>query len=24
MRIPEAEWLFSHVRVGTPVFIVPA
>ena len=24
MRIPEAEWLFSHVRVGTPVFIVRA
>ncbi len=24
MRIPEAEWLFSQVRVGTPVFIVPA
>jgi hypothetical protein len=24
MRIPEAEWLFSRVRVGTPVFIVPA
>jgi len=24
MRIPEAEWLFSHVRVGTPVFIVSA
>src|ERR671923_1315254 len=24
MRIPEAEWLFSHVRVGTPVFIVAA
>jgi len=24
MRIPEAEWLFSNVRVGTPVFIVPA
>lgn len=24
MRIPEAEWLFNHVRVGTPVFIVGA
>jgi lipoprotein-anchoring transpeptidase ErfK/SrfK len=24
MRIPEAEWLFTHVRVGTPVFIVRA
>ncbi len=24
MRIPEAEWLFGHVRVGTPVFIVRA
>ena len=24
MRIPEAEWLFGHVQVGTPVFIVPA
>jgi lipoprotein-anchoring transpeptidase ErfK/SrfK len=24
MRIPEAEWLFSNVRVGTPVFIVRA
>jgi lipoprotein-anchoring transpeptidase ErfK/SrfK len=24
MRISEAEWLFSHVRVGTPVFIVAA
>ena len=22
MRIPEAEWLFQHVDVGTPVFIV--
>ena len=22
MRIPDAEWLFNHVRVGTPVFIV--
>jgi lipoprotein-anchoring transpeptidase ErfK/SrfK len=22
MRIPEAEWLFNHVEVGTPVFIV--
>jgi lipoprotein-anchoring transpeptidase ErfK/SrfK len=22
MRIPEAEWLFAHVRIGTPVFIV--
>jgi lipoprotein-anchoring transpeptidase ErfK/SrfK len=24
MRIPEAEWLFTRIRVGTPVFIVPA
>lgn len=24
MRIPEAEWLFSRVHVGTPVYIVPA
>jgi lipoprotein-anchoring transpeptidase ErfK/SrfK len=24
MRIPEAEWLFGHVQVGTPVFIVSA
>jgi lipoprotein-anchoring transpeptidase ErfK/SrfK len=24
MRIPEAEWLFSHVTLGTPVFIVSA
>jgi len=24
MRIPDAEWLFEHVYVGTPVFIVSA
>jgi lipoprotein-anchoring transpeptidase ErfK/SrfK len=24
IRIPEAEWLFNRVGVGTPVFIVPA
>jgi lipoprotein-anchoring transpeptidase ErfK/SrfK len=24
MGIPDAEWLFEHVEVGTPVFIVPA
>jgi lipoprotein-anchoring transpeptidase ErfK/SrfK len=24
MRIPEAEWLFQRVRVGTPVFVVRA
>ena len=24
MRIPDAEWLFGHVRIGTPVFIVAA
>jgi lipoprotein-anchoring transpeptidase ErfK/SrfK len=24
MRIPEAEWLFNHVEVGTQVFIVAA
>lgn len=23
MLIPQAEWLFQHVQVGTPVFIVP-
>jgi lipoprotein-anchoring transpeptidase ErfK/SrfK len=23
MRIPDAEWLFGHVEIGTPVFIVP-
>ena len=23
MHIPEAEWLFNHVRIGTTVFIVP-
>ena len=23
MRIPDAEWLFVHVRIGTTVFIVP-
>jgi lipoprotein-anchoring transpeptidase ErfK/SrfK len=23
MHIPEAEWLFNHVDIGTPVFIVP-
>src|SRR5262249_9437525 len=22
MRIPDAEWLFRHVKVGTPVFII--
>jgi lipoprotein-anchoring transpeptidase ErfK/SrfK len=22
MHIPDAEWLFNHVTVGTPVFIV--
>ena len=22
MHIPEAEWLFEHVDVGTPVYIV--
>jgi lipoprotein-anchoring transpeptidase ErfK/SrfK len=22
MRIPDAEWLFQHVNVGTPVFII--
>jgi lipoprotein-anchoring transpeptidase ErfK/SrfK len=22
MRIPDAEWLFEHVKVGTPVFII--
>ena len=22
MRIPDAEWLFDHVRIGTPVFII--
>ncbi|HEX6491484.1 MAG TPA: L,D-transpeptidase [Gaiellaceae bacterium] len=24
MRIPDAEWLFNHVRIGTTVFIVAA
>ncbi|HEU5476459.1 MAG TPA: L,D-transpeptidase family protein [Gaiellaceae bacterium] len=24
MQIPSAEWLFSHVRIGTPVFIIPS
>jgi len=24
MLIPEAEWLFNHVDLGTPVFIVSA
>ena len=24
MRIPDAEWLFDHVNIGTPVFIVDA
>ncbi|MFN2469470.1 MAG: L,D-transpeptidase family protein [Gaiellaceae bacterium] len=24
MLIPQAEWLFEHVPVGTPVFIIPA
>jgi lipoprotein-anchoring transpeptidase ErfK/SrfK len=24
MLIPQAEWLFAHVEIGTPVFIVPA
>jgi lipoprotein-anchoring transpeptidase ErfK/SrfK len=24
MLIPEAEWLFQHVEIGTPVYIVPA
>jgi lipoprotein-anchoring transpeptidase ErfK/SrfK len=24
MRIPEAEWLFRHVELGTPIFIVAA
>ena len=24
MHIPDAEWLFDHVRIGTPVFIVNA
>jgi hypothetical protein len=24
MRIPEAEWLFERVRIGTPVFIISA
>lgn len=23
MQVPDAEWLYPHVRVGTPVFIVP-
>jgi lipoprotein-anchoring transpeptidase ErfK/SrfK len=24
MLIADAEWLFGHVRIGTPVFVVPA
>jgi lipoprotein-anchoring transpeptidase ErfK/SrfK len=24
MQVPSAEWLFNRVRIGTPVFIVPA
>ncbi|TML54648.1 MAG: L,D-transpeptidase, partial [Actinobacteria bacterium] len=24
MHIPDAEWLFNQVRLGTPVFIVSA
>jgi lipoprotein-anchoring transpeptidase ErfK/SrfK len=24
MQIPDAEWLFRHVEIGTPVFIVAA
>ena len=24
MHIPDAEWLFNHVHLGTPVFIVSA
>jgi len=24
MQIPSAEWLFSRVRIGTPVFIIPS
>ena len=24
MYVPDAEWLFEHVHVGTPVFIVSA
>jgi len=24
MRIPDAEWLFTHVQIGTTVFIVPS
>ncbi len=23
MQVPDAEWLYKHVRVGTPVFIIP-
>jgi len=24
MYIPYAEWMFDHVEIGTPVYIVPA
>jgi lipoprotein-anchoring transpeptidase ErfK/SrfK len=24
MQVPDAEWLYGHVRVGTPVFIIPS
>ena len=23
MQVPQAEWLFDHVDIGTPVYIVP-
>jgi len=23
MQVPDAEWLYKRVRVGTPVFIIP-
>ena len=22
MQVPDAEWLYKHVRIGTPVFII--
>jgi lipoprotein-anchoring transpeptidase ErfK/SrfK len=24
MQVPDAEWLYDHVRIGTPVFIIPS
>jgi L,D-transpeptidase ErfK/SrfK len=24
MQVPDAEWLYTRVQVGTPVFIIPS